>query len=88
MNREQSQVSKEQASKQYKTAVSEVDMVHTPEPDTQAGPLGTLTPKDLVEDSKDTLLGPSPPVEQAIQQTGSKSGSRPRVRQVTWKDPL
>jgi hypothetical protein len=88
MNREQSQVPKERASKWYKTTVSEVNMVHTPKPDAQAGPLGTPTPEDLVEDSEDTLLGPSPQVKQAMQQTSSKSGSRPRARQVTQKDPL
>jgi hypothetical protein len=88
MTREQSQIPKERESKRYKTAVSEVDVVHTPEPDAQASPLGTPTPEGLVEDSDDAPSAPSPQVEQSIRQTGDKTGSRPRARRVIRKNPL
>ncbi len=55
-------------------------MVHALEPDAQAGSLGTLTPEDLVENVDDAPSGPSPQVKQGMQQAGSKTGSKPRVR--------
>jgi hypothetical protein len=74
--------------KQSKTAINNIDMVHTSEPEAQPGPLGTLTQENLVEDFDDTPSGPSAQVKQGMQQTGSKSRSRPRARRVAQKDPL
>jgi len=88
-NREQPTLPKERAAKRSKTAVIDVDLVHTPEPEAQAGPLGTPTPENLpVEDSDNTPSGPSPRGEQGMQQTGSKTRSKPRARRVVRTDPL
>ena len=89
MNKEQPASPKERAAKRSKTAVIDVDVVHTPEPEAWAGPSGNPTPDNLqAEDSDDTPSGPSPQVEQGTQLTSSKTGSRPQARRVTCKDPL
>ena len=87
-NKVQPTIPGERVAKRSKTAINNVNMVHAPEPEAQAGPLGTLTPENLVEDIDDAPLGPSPQVEQGVQQAGSKTRSKPRVRRVTWMDPL
>jgi len=87
--KEQATIPNERAAKWSKNAVNDVAMAHTPEPEAQAGPSGTPTPENLpVEDSDETPLDPSPRVEQGTQQTGSKTGSKPRARRVVRKDPL
>ena len=63
-------------------------MAHAPKPEAQASPSDTLTPENPVKDFDNTPLGSSPQVEQGMQQSGSKTESKPRARQVTWKDSL
>jgi hypothetical protein len=87
-NKEQSRIPKERAAKRSKTAVIDVDMAYAPEPEAQASPSGTPMPENPVEDFDNTPSGPSPQVEQGVQQSGSKTGSKPRARRVTRKDPL
>ena len=79
MNKEQPTIPKEQAAKQSKTAVNNVDMAHAPKHEVE-GPLGTPTPETLVENLNDAPSGPSPQVEQGVQQTGNKNRTKPRVR--------
>ena len=87
-NKAQPTIPGERAAKRSKTAINNIDMVHTPEPEAQPGPLGTPMQENRVEDFNDTPSGPSAQVEQGMQQTSSKSGSRPRARRVAQKDPL
>jgi len=87
-NKKQATIPNGQVAKRPKTALDDITLVHTPEPEAQAGPLGTPTPENLVDDLDNATSDPFPQVVEGIQQTGDKTRSRPRARRVTCKNPL
>jgi hypothetical protein len=85
VNKNQSNITEEQAVKRAKMVVSNINKDHAHSPEVLASVSGTAQSKNPIQDLDNTLsLG----IEQDVPQIGGKSGSKPKVRLLARKDPL